>query len=194
MRVSSAPTTAPEPAPVIPPQRLPRISLFPATSTRSRESVGTSSMRPGTQGSSATFGAASLRRQRSVPLYHRALTEQVERERDEIRGAEAVRLGVPVIGVIRPEESEERRKSDESEISTEISFGSHEEEAEGSGTQPRLSGGGGGGNNNGQGSGERGGRLLHSTRASSGVFPEGRESRDEEEDDEGGEEEEIIHS
>lgn len=164
--------------------------------------------RPGTE-SDATFGAP-LRRQRSAPMYHRALTEQAEREREESRSREAVRLGVPVIGVVGREStgSGSGRKSLESEISSEMSFGSgdvevgdEEEEgkregearAEGSGTQPQQRGqrfaGGITGGNSGQGSGERG-KPLHSTRASSGVFPEGRESRDEEDDD--GEEKEVY--
>lgn len=167
------------------------------TGTEGYESV---SGRPGTA-SDATFGAP-LRRQRSAPMYHRALREQIEREREESRSREAVRLGVPVIGVVGRESgasgSGSVRKSMESEISSEMSFGSEnveigdesgkrEEEvrAEGSGTQPqrgqRFAGGITGGNS-GQGSGERG-RPLHSTRASSGVFPEGRDEDEEDEEE-----------
>ncbi|KUJ19229.1 uncharacterized protein LY89DRAFT_485846 [Mollisia scopiformis] len=139
MRSSSAPTSAPEPAPTIPAlQDMPRISLFPATPfSGSRDSVNTA--RPGTSGeyssasggnrpptsSSATFGAP-LRRQRSAPMYHRALQEQVEQEREESRSREAQRLGVPVIGVVGRDSGE--RGSYGSEISSEMSFGSEDVE------------------------------------------------------------------
>ncbi|CZR61437.1 uncharacterized protein PAC_11333 [Phialocephala subalpina] len=199
MRSSSAPTSAPEPPPTIPPFQdfqdtnlglgLPRISLFPATPfSGSRDSInlpGTASGsgRPGTEGSGSNRGmspgfGAELRRQRSAPMYHRALREQVEAQREEEAGREAQRLGVPVIGY------GERRESGGSDISSEMSFGSEdveiraeekelEAQASGSGTrrEERESGEGGGGDG-GQGTGGRG-RVLHSTRASSGVFPEG---------------------
>ncbi|KAE8447901.1 hypothetical protein EG329_009973 [Mollisiaceae sp. DMI_Dod_QoI] len=209
LRSSSAPTSAPTPAPTIPrlpfldspnrglgpialdpsstqtqtqTQGPPRIALFPATPAES------SLVSP--SGSTSGFGAP-LTRQRSVPMYHRALQEQVVAEREEEAGREAVRLGVSVIGM-----AEQGRR--ESEMSSEISFGSEEEdededededdgkgveEGEGKGVERererRRSEGGGNGNGGnggngglGTGEGERG-RVLHSTRASSGVFPEG---------------------
>lgn len=125
-------------------------------------------------------------------MYHAALTEQVEREREEVRSAEAVRLGEPVIVTRVPAQksSEEGNIEGGSEISSEMSF--EDGKGEGAGMQEAGGNEGDGGGDDGQGSGERGGRLLHSTRASSGVFPEGRESRDEE--DEGEVDEERIYS
>lgn len=99
-----------------------------------------------------------------------------------MRSAQALRLGEPVIVTRVPEQksSEEGMVEGGSEISSEMSF----EEGGGGGAGAGAHHEGANEGDNGQGSGERDGRLLHSTRASSGVFPEGRESRDEEVDEE----------
>jgi hypothetical protein len=93
-----------------------------------------------------------------MPLYHEALQEEAEDSRARRQTEAAQRLGVPVI------ERENRRSQSASvsSIGSEVGFedNEHEEsdrEREKEDRQRRT---------------ERGERVLHSTRASSGVFPE----------------------
>ncbi|KAH8672077.1 hypothetical protein BGZ60DRAFT_527505 [Tricladium varicosporioides] len=101
---------------------------------------------------------------RRMPLYHEALQEEAERTRSRHEAEEAGRLGLPVI---------ERNRSQRASVD---SMGSDME---------RFAGGNGGNGGNGRE------RVLHSTRASSGIFPEGEEDSDDdltergEKDDEG---------
>ena len=93
-----------------------------------------------------------------MPLYHEALQEEAEDARSRRQTEAAQRLGVPVV------ERENRRSQSASvsSIGSEVGFedNEHEEsdrEREKEDRQRRT---------------ERGERVLHSTRASSGVFPE----------------------
>lgn len=114
-----------------------------------------------------------------MPLYHEALRNQAEMEREASVRAQADRLGLPVIAVQRGEGGEsgslgsemfeEKSSGDEKEAAG----GEGEEESDSSGERDRererkagLGVAGGNGADNGRAG------VLHSTRASSGVFPD----------------------
>lgn len=103
-------------------------------------------------------------------MYHAALQEQAQRQRQTAMLATAGRLGLPVVvGVGR---GREERGSVET-MGTDISYDDNGRE---------RSSGGNGGMGVGRG-GDTRTPILHSTRASSGVFPEGREEEEEKERD-----------
>lgn len=79
-------------------------------------------------------------------MYHAALQQEAERERERIEKENAGRLGLPVI---------ERKRESSDTIGSELA---------------KFAGSGNGGKRDG---------IVHSTRASSGVFPEGDEKGEE---------------
>ncbi|KAL5322521.1 hypothetical protein ACEPPN_010494 [Leptodophora sp. 'Broadleaf-Isolate-01'] len=217
-RSSSAPVEAPTPPPRIPPFKglgLPSMSLFgrslggtlsPTPKGKEKEKeVGTPSPRPATASGAGGAGAGmgprpsverlGLVRQSSMPLYHEALRDQAEMEREASVRLQAEGLGLPVIAVQRSADDGEEintvsRTSGES-LGSEMfeegmgksgdekasEEGGREEESDSSGDRDRERerkaglGLGVGGAGNGEDNGRAG--ILHSTRASSGVFPEG---------------------
>jgi hypothetical protein len=114
-----------------------------------------------------------------VPLYHAALQEQAQRQRQSAMAATARRLGLPVVivGVGRGREDRGSVETMGSDVSGYDDNG-----------RDRGSGPGGNGDEGGMGtSKDRDSRTLvmHSTRASSEVFPEERDEEEEWEQEEG---------
>lgn len=117
-----------------------------------------------------------------MPLYHEALRSQAEMEREASGRAQADRLGLPVIAVQRSEGGEgteslgsemfeEKRSGDEKEGGEGDREGDEESDSSGErDTERERKAGLGVAGGNGADNGRAG--VLHSTRASSGVFPE----------------------
>jgi hypothetical protein len=102
-------------------------------------------------------------------MYHAALQEQAQRQRQSAVAVASGRLGLPVVGIGRG--STEERVSGETE---------------GSDVSGYEDGGGGLRERSEMGMTKGGASrtpILHSTRASSGVFPEGESERDNEEEE-----------
>ncbi|KAF4635321.1 hypothetical protein G7Y89_g2784 [Cudoniella acicularis] len=156
-RSSSAPNLKPpDRPPRIPTLRgLPSINIMP--NTPSSRALDPESPPPSPATPILQQGA------RRMPLYHEALQEEAERTRSRIEAENAGRLGLPII---------ERNRSQRGSVDT---IGSDMERFAGG------NGGNGGGNGGNGGSGGRREGVLHSTRASSGIFPEGDEEKEGEE-------------
>lgn len=103
-------------------------------------------------------------RRRRMAMYHEALREEAELERGRVEREEARRRGLPVI---------------EREPTGDLDVGEGEERESLDTVGSELVGGLGGWRNESRQQDVRG-QVLHSTRASSGIFPEG-EREDEEE-------------
>ncbi|PMD40500.1 hypothetical protein L207DRAFT_528841 [Hyaloscypha variabilis F] len=180
-RSFSAPVNAPEPAPSIPPfdMGLPSINIMPTTPASSRR-ARTAEDRDARSRSPITpppnVQQPPLRRNQPtlqrVPMYHAALQEQAQRQRQSAMAATAGRLGLPVIQPLGRGRTEERESAE--------TMGSEVSGYEDNGGSRERSGEGGMGISKG---GTSRTPVLHSTRASSGVFPEGARNDSEEEEE-----------
>ncbi|KAE9367599.1 hypothetical protein N431DRAFT_444716 [Stipitochalara longipes BDJ] len=180
-RSFSAPVNAPEPAPSIPPfdMGLPSINIMPTTpasSRRARTADDREARSPSPITPPPNVQQPPLRRNQPtlqrVPMYHAALQEQAQRQRQSAMAATAGRLGLPIIQPLGRGRTEERESAET--MGTEVSG------YDDNGGSRERSGEGGMGISKG---GTSRTPILHSTRASSGVFPEGARN-DSEEDEE----------
>jgi hypothetical protein len=105
-------------------------------------------------------------------MYHAALQEQAQRQRLSAMAATAGRLGLPIIQPLGRGRSEERESGE--------TMGSEVSGYDDNGGSRERSGDGGMGISKG---GTSRTPILHSTRASSGVFPEGPRNDSEEEEE-----------
>jgi hypothetical protein len=183
-RSFSTPVNAPEPAPRIPPfdLGLPSINIMPntpASSRRARTAEGTEARSPSPVTPPPNVQQPPLGRNQPtlqrVPMYHAALQEQAQRQRQSTMAATAGRLGLPVVVGVGRGRSEERESGE--------TMGSDVSGYDDNGESRERSREGGMGISKG---GMSRTPILHSTRVSSGVFPEGAARDDSEQEEEFG--------